>query len=252
LALGELARAIVLSGGSLLYGGHLDPEGYTAFLQRELEKYGRRDRPLRVCLAWSEHRKVPLSDLKAAEDDLGLLGEIIYLDRDGVEIEKNRDRDEAPRPVDDPDEVAESLTSLRRVIVSETQTRIFIGGRRSGFMGRLPGVLEEAEIAIRADQPIFLAGGFGGITSDVASIFGLDPEGWLQPAPDAPDPDSETRECLAGLPNAAAESGWTPRRNGLESSENARLAVTHRPGEVASLVVLGLSRLHTQGSSGRA
>src|SRR6266436_8912151 len=60
LALGEMGRCVLLASGRLVYGGHLDPSGYTAFLARELERYAQRDRPLLLCLSWSEHRKLPL------------------------------------------------------------------------------------------------------------------------------------------------------------------------------------------------
>lgn len=101
LALGEVARAVLLAGGCLVYGGRLDPEGYTAFLQGELEKYGRRDRPLLVCLAWQEHRQLTLAELGAAEDRLGLYGAVEYLDTEGVPIARDADRGEAPVLVGD-------------------------------------------------------------------------------------------------------------------------------------------------------
>jgi hypothetical protein len=63
LALGEIARCVLVSGGTLAYGGHLRQEGYTIFLIQELQKYGRRDSPLLVCLAWQEHRELKLSEL---------------------------------------------------------------------------------------------------------------------------------------------------------------------------------------------
>jgi hypothetical protein len=80
LALGEIARSIIVSSGKLAYGGHLDPKGYTAFLIQELHRYSRRDKPLRVYLAWPEHRHAELNVLKEEKDELGLYGEIIYLD----------------------------------------------------------------------------------------------------------------------------------------------------------------------------
>src|ERR1700689_331680 len=55
LALAEIARSVLVSGGKLAYGGHLNLDGYTGFLIDELQRYSRRDRPLRVCLAWPEH-----------------------------------------------------------------------------------------------------------------------------------------------------------------------------------------------------
>jgi SLOG-like protein len=40
-------------------------------------------------------------------------------------------------------------------------------GRRKGLQGNLPGVVEEALISLDAGQPIYLAGGFGGVTMDI-------------------------------------------------------------------------------------
>jgi len=79
LALAEIARCVLVSGGTLAYGGHLSPDGYTTFVMQELQKYGRRDSPLLVCLAWQEHRKLKLSELRASQEDLGLLGRIVLL-----------------------------------------------------------------------------------------------------------------------------------------------------------------------------
>ena len=41
LALGEVGRVVIRGGYSLVYGGHLDADGYTAFLQSEMDRYGR-------------------------------------------------------------------------------------------------------------------------------------------------------------------------------------------------------------------
>src|ERR1700747_3069432 len=62
LALGEIARCVLVSGGFLAYGGHLHPDGYTTFLEQELHRYSRRDRPLHICLAWQEHRELSPSE----------------------------------------------------------------------------------------------------------------------------------------------------------------------------------------------
>jgi SLOG cluster2 len=74
---------VLLSGGKLCYGGHLDPSGYTSMLVQELQRYSRRDKPLRICLAWQEHRKLTEEQFEAVKADLGLYGEIVCLDPDG-------------------------------------------------------------------------------------------------------------------------------------------------------------------------
>ena len=79
MTLGELARAVIIVGGSLYYGGHLQPEGITNFLIEELHRYGRRDRPLKVCLAWTVHRTMTADQIAEQKDSLGLFGEIHFL-----------------------------------------------------------------------------------------------------------------------------------------------------------------------------
>jgi hypothetical protein len=98
LALGEIARSVLVSGGKLAYGGHLDPKGYTAYLIQELHRYSRRDRPLRIYLAWPEHRRLALDVLKQQQEELGLYGEILYLDQDGNAIKPDQQRGVEPSP----------------------------------------------------------------------------------------------------------------------------------------------------------
>jgi SLOG cluster2 len=101
LALGEIARALLLGGGLLAYGGHLKPEGYTPFLVHEIERWNRHDQPLLVCLAWSVHRGTALSALERFERDLRLLGRMVCLDPDGAEVDRAAGRGEAPVPIED-------------------------------------------------------------------------------------------------------------------------------------------------------
>ena len=192
LALGEVARSVLLAGGRLVYGGHLEPEGYTAFLISELEKYGHPKRPLVVCLAWQEHRERSLDELEAAEHALHVRGKIEYLALDGATVDKAADRDEAPVPVKDPELRARALTAMRRHLTELCDARVLIGGRREDFQGTLPGVIEEARLAIQAGQPVFFAGGFGGAVHDAAQTLGLEVDGWPKFSPES---ETGTRRC---------------------------------------------------------
>ena len=87
MTLGELARTVVIAGGDLYYGGHLQPEGITAFLIDELHRYGRRDRPLKVCLAWTVHRRMSAEQIADQKEFLGLFGEIHFLAPDGTRLD---------------------------------------------------------------------------------------------------------------------------------------------------------------------
>lgn len=235
LTLGEIARVVILGGGRLVYGGHLEPGGYTAFLQGELEKYGR-PRCLLVCLPWPVHRELALDELQRAEATLDLKGEIEYLTVDGTPGARDADRGAAPVPVDDPALRAAALTAMRRHVTGVCHARVLVGGRRDRFQGEMPGVIEEAILSIRAAQPIFLAGGFGGATHDAAAALGLPVEGWPRLA-------RERGPWLDTLTDAAGEANYDLTSNGLTAAENRRLSATHRPSDIATLVAVGLGRL---------
>lgn len=56
----------------------------------------------------------------------------------------------------DADLCMKSLTAMRRYMAKHTDGRIFIGGKREGFRGNLPGLVEEFLFALDADLPIIL------------------------------------------------------------------------------------------------
>jgi hypothetical protein len=62
----------------------------------ELQRYSRRDKPMQIILGWSEHRRLPLSELRKQEEDLGLFGEILCLNADGNLIAYDEQRSEEP------------------------------------------------------------------------------------------------------------------------------------------------------------
>jgi hypothetical protein len=243
LALGEITRAIVVSGGGIVYGGHPDPDGYTAFVVTELQRYAYRNRPLLVCLAWPEHRRRKLSDLELFRRDLGLYGRMVCLDIDGQEIDMAVGRGEAACPVDDPPTVHRSLTGLRRYMRTHERGRVFIGGRRNGFFGPVPGLIEEALVCLRTHEPIYLAAGFGGVTLDIARALGVDAGDWLPAEDDAAAEVSGLVEGRRQLRDFAGSADWHGLDNGLTPEENGWLAASHRPGDIAALVSLGIGRL---------
>lgn len=239
LALGEMARLVLAGGGTLAWGGHLLPDGLTPFLVDEVVRYGRKgDQSLWVCLAWYVHRQVPLSVIRQTQDQLGLHGKVICLDRGGKEIRPETDRHEAPEPETDPLERRKQLTALRQYLTKHSQGRLMIGGKRSGYQGYQPGLVEEALLILDAQKPLYLAGGFGGATADIARAAGLDMD-WLPAAPDAPAPELALTK---GLEDVTATVKTKPLVTGLDDDEQNALARTHRPSDIATLVSRGLGR----------
>jgi hypothetical protein len=244
LALGEIVRLVLVSSGRLVYGGHLKPTGYTAMMIDELHKYARRDHPLTVCLAWSVHRQMSLRALHDAESELGLYGRIVCLDIDGNEIQPERDRGDVPDPPLSGGDEQRSLTNLRRYLTAHVDGRILIGGKRNDFGGRVPGLMEEALFALQAEQPLFLAGGFGGVTHEIVRALGIDDGSWLPAVADALPDDERLVQGRNELEAFRQGATWAGLRNGLSVEENRQLAASHRSSEIVALVGTGLGRVY--------
>ncbi|MBK5911493.1 hypothetical protein CCR85_08320 [Rhodothalassium salexigens] len=170
-----------------------------------------------------------------------MFGEIHFLSRDGDRLDGPVDEPVA----DDPsaDESAHSLTGLRTYMTANTSARIVIGGKRAGFQGDMPGILEEVLFALERKQPLYLAGGFGGAALDAIRSLRPSYAEWFPPAQDAPAQDQRLLKGLERIEEAVAAEQWDGFENGLSEDENRLLAASYRPSEIAALVGRGMGRL---------
>lgn len=240
LAIGELARAVLLAGGRIVYGGRLRPSGFTQQLMGEVQRFGTARSSLTICLAWPEHRKMAPEELDAVDRQLGTWGTLIPLDVSGNPMPL---RAAGGGEEDDFDvgQRVEAYSGMRRFAAEITQTRVLVGGSLSGHQGTMPGVAEEALLSIAASQPLYLACGFGGATALLGRHLGL-PLEWLPPDLPSGLGDDDAASILASIDHAAASSGWSLEQDALSADERATLAASHRPSDVASLAVLGMAR----------
>ena len=242
-AVGELARAVLVAGGSLVYGGRVKPSGFTQYLMHEVRRYGRDDGPaLTLCLAAPEHLKLSRGELDDVDKALGTRGRIVCLDPEGHEIKgilSTKSRDPEPFSRDD---APHAYSSMRRHLAVITDARVLMGGRLSDFAGAMPGIVEEAIVAVEARHPLYVSAGFGGAAALVAKRLSLDDLNWApEDFPARPD-DERIDRGLQLLDAAVASSGWNAMSCGLDELGVRQLAATHRASEVASLVVRGLAR----------
>lgn len=241
MTLGELTRAVVIAGGNLFYGGHLQRDGITNFLIEELYRYGRRDRPLKVCLAWTVHRRMSAEEIAEQQEFLGLFGEIHFLALNGSRLDGLVN--EAGHDVFSPEQRAKALTALRSYMTCNTDARIVIGGKRAGFEGAMPGIVEEVLFSLECRQPLFFAGGFGGATLDIIRALRPEYAEWHPIQPNECDEDTRLAQSLNRIVEVAAAQGWDGFENGLSEDENRLLAASYRPSEIAALVGKGLGGL---------
>ncbi len=233
-AMAEIALLVLASGKSLAYGGDLRPHGFTELLAELVGRYRnhpRHDGTIVVTdyLAWPVHIRMTSDEIVAFSTEHELSARLIFLALNGARLaQEQRMMLCAHEP--DEEEWTEGLTAMRTVMRGDIGARIVLGGRVEDYKGVMPGIAEEAYLSLEAGQPVFLVGGFGGCTRDIAETVGL-AERW-----------------------AGSRDGWTGRErfhnyspddlhNGLSRDENVILARTPHIQEAATLVLRGLRQV---------
>ena len=227
-----MATYLLSFGYRLAYGGDLRKNGFTEQLFELVSRYDRSPqsdgRPgVTDYLPWSACASISYEGYRDIADRLGNTAEIRCLGQDGSVLTKAKFPKELPEKRE---EVAISLTAMRRTMLEETEARVILGGRVEGYQGTMPGIAEEALLSLEAGKPLFLLGGFGGCARDVAEALQLIP-----PLHDPPRVFWDRYEAF---------SGFRPERlsNGLDFDENRTLARTPYILEAVNLVLRGLER----------
>lgn len=236
----EVARQILSAGGSLAYGGDLRAGGYTMSLLALLRTYSLPFRPARDRIR--QYLAYPVWQAMSTAEAADLA---VYLTRVDVgPAPGGGTAGSAAR--------ARDLSAMRELMTRDTDARILLGGRSFGQSGRWPGVVEEAFHAVRAGQPMLVAGGFGGAAAAVASAVRGDwPVELTTEFQQARNPryaellDGEVGptevELRDTLTNAALH-------NGLSDPENRQLFDTVDLDLMMALILRGLASLTSKGT----
>lgn len=126
--------------------------------------------------------------------------------------------------------------------------RIFIGGRGKNFTGKMAGLLEEFKIALDEHHPIFLIGGFGGITKMLADKIESNKftsTDFLQKARENASYDAvRSYYNDAGQPidySFIDSLNYASLRNGLTDEQNRKLFNTVNIFEILPVLLDGLN-----------
>lgn len=170
----ELSRHLLIAGAKMLYGGDLRKYGYTELfcdLSLQYKDYqGNVDREtffFQNFFAWPIHLNFSYeTKLQYVNSRV----KPIFVD---CPEEYWGDKNKPISPVNNENNYAFalSLLKMRKQMESETEARVILGGRTSGFCGFMAGVIEEFVQAVMAGHPIYLLGGFGGAASLLASLI---------------------------------------------------------------------------------
>jgi hypothetical protein len=276
----DIVLYLLLSGLRVAYGGVLGHDALTAgavegddinYVERLLamarshsalltEVTGTPPSPIENWVAWPIH-------CKFGDDEYRVYGREAELKELGpppdLELEENE-----LKPLPDgfvpPDTLAQryawarSLTFMRESMQQATAARILMGGKLTGYKGLWPGVLEEGFIALRARQPLYPLGVFGGAARLlIDALQGIDRdeltshwfankvEGWeaLRGEYERHGRHVPTAEDLAAELKHAGMNGLAAAlNNGLSDAENNELIGCDDPQRVVALILEGLRR----------
>ncbi|GMT97682.1 hypothetical protein KH5H1_18010 [Corallococcus caeni] len=275
----ELSRYLLVAGVRLAYGGNLKADGYTlrlADLLRDPIVEHLRGIPTTEQAPAELVTYLPWPMLASVRDEarLGQLVDMLRCDRP-TDIDESLD----PAFVASPDvEIlpsspvhrlawARGLTVMRERQTNELAARVVVGGRlghrADGYLGRMPGVLEEALLAIRAQRPVYLVGAFGGCARLVLDALDGVSRTELTWAHHQPLPYAEELKKLyveRGLQwdefeSIAAElkaCGISGLKNGLTVEENRELATSRSAERIVELVLHGLQQCNQPAVAGDA
>lgn len=259
LLMQDLARYALGYGAELIYGGDLRPDGFTEFLFQEAHALQNRLKSLKVHLtnhiAWPIHLAdtTELREWKAKHRKIASMTEY-DIPQDVVDLVNTPE--EFLKPTDPASSFvwSRSLTEMRKSMIEACHLRISAGGRMTAYKGWMPGVLEEIAIAVQLEKPVYLVGGFGGVTRSVCRLITeravpeeLSIEWQLSNNPGL----KQTMKFAAsrgvdyeGMYSRAIDLVMNAElRNGLSLEENIKLFETPFADEVIHMILNGVERL---------
>lgn len=244
----ELSRYVLKAGAQLVYGGDLRKDGFTEIFEDFSYQYGQQEKSdVKVeyftnYFAWPIH----LNITKSIEAEFRHKRvKCVRVEAPGGFVDK--DKFLAPVGNENLCIWSQSLTKMRKEMEDNTDARIFIGGRLSGFKGKMAGIVEEFLISAQSGKPLYLIGGFGGATNAIVEVI----EGKsVDIKAKAEQNDSYRRfveyynannDDKIDYENIYQTISQYSFDNGLTNEENSRLCHATNILEIVSLVLKGLS-----------
>lgn len=252
-----LAKYLLGSAATLIYGGDLRKDGFTENLILEAkilkDRTKSEDIHLKNYLSWP----IYLNDSEEVKDwkanYKGILEMVnVGTDEDIEKLIVSKEEFVFPDTENNCYVWSRSLTKMRDTMINDCDVRICAGGRDKGYKGKMPGVLEEIIIASEKEVPIYLLGGFGGIVHSVCEVIekGIVSENLTQ------EWQIENNVGYRGLLELYKNGGETINymeitekikhinlNNGLSKEENIKLFNTAYLDEAVHLILKGLQSI---------
>ncbi len=260
----EFARYLVASGATVVFGGKFSSKSVGSWIMRIVESYGRAEGPRQTSLRAYMPFPVALGLDPVERRELSKHIDIIPLTAPDDVRGLTKDGRQMPRLEGSKEwkyTWARSLTEARRTMAEKTHVTILIGGKENGFLGRFPGLVEEAFFAITQSNPLFVVGCLGGCArsiynaiykkntwNKIAAFKAYSPEwtteDFLKLAKSHNVEQADVLVDYKPLRNAIYGSSNRLAKNGLTKEENLRLGDSQDYLECIHLVLKGLTAVN--------
>jgi len=252
----SIARYLLSREAILVYGGDLRKEGFTEYLFLEAQILKDRLKSKNINLknyqAWPIYLNdtLEVKEWKAKYSELAQMIEVDIESDVGIDI--NDKEFLPPNNLKNRFVWAKSLSKMRYEMIKNCDARICAGGRKYGYKGKMPGVLEEILISIKEERPIFLLGGFGGVTQSVCELIesGIISEDLTEEW--QVNNNDNYKELLQSYENYGEKIDYdeiaelikfADLKNGLSGDENRQLFNTIFIDEAIALILRGLQNI---------
>src|SRR5258708_6767447 len=254
----EIVRHLLINNITLLYGGDLRREGYTELFSDLAYQYRTINDSKKVHFINYFSYPIYCQLTKQNELDFKRNRTDIIRVRPPVELQIANEVYLAPNTLGAKYIWAKSLTKTRQTMIENSEGRILVGGKCDNYLGKIPGIVEEAKITLECKKPLYLIGALGGASLQV--INALKGNGFdymnsnYHKSKDYKSFRSyyNEKERLEKINNKELTSFFSglgtktlSDLNGLSIEENERLYYTQHISEILFYVFKGLNnRLH--------
>lgn len=254
----DIARHLLARNATLTYGGDLRQNGFTQYILDEALALNTRIQPkksihVKNFIAWPIYKNDTI-DIKMWKAEYKFIAEMVEFpySEDVKDLIPNPESFLPPTNSQNLFVWSRCLTEMRKKMIDSCDARICAGGRHFGYKGIMPGVLEEILIAIELKRPLFLLGGFGGVTTSVCKLIKEDIElqeltlDWQiqnNSGYKALLDFSKSRDISVDYNSIIETIKSANVNNGLSKEDNDRLFITTYIDEALNLVFKGLKAL---------
>lgn len=162
----ELAKYLIYTKNKIIYGGDISYKSefnFVKILAQIADSYGNRDVPITNHVCYPLDKNIDIA-IKAKYKTI-----IEFIEFNELKIS----HDDEMMPYSHLEALipfSKNLSLMRKMMAKDTDARIMLGGKHTGYLGKYPGLLEEAYYTLKEGKPLFLIGGFGGISKLIIDL----------------------------------------------------------------------------------